>query len=310
MISSIMNSSRFWAYWELLRPPLAPMDLAMPAASALLASYAVSGSLPPLIPFAIATIGAYCAITSSYVYNDCCDIDVDAVAMPDRPLPAAKLRKRDAQIWALLLFIIAAAAALYLNPESFFCLVAATILITIYSTWAKRNTPFSWLFVGLSFGLVPLGVWLAIEPAGILRAGPGLHPAGAILAIMICITDWGFTNCDASRDVSGDREKGIPTTPATFGIPATAMMVAAFWAAGIALSLAMGVSAGLGLLYLAAAIIAGAWLLLQNADFVRHPTPERGDRLFYQSANYRAVLFAAIIADVLLRTMLPVSGPI
>jgi hypothetical protein len=34
---------------------------------------------------------------------------------------------------------------------------------------------------------------------------------------------------------------------------------------------------------------------------VRHPTPERGEKLFYQSANYRAVLFAAIIADVLLR---------
>jgi 4-hydroxybenzoate polyprenyltransferase len=188
------------------------MDMAMPAASALLASYAVSGVLPPLLPFVIATIGAYCAITSSYVYNDCCDIDVDRVAMPDRPLPSARLNKRSAQVWSLLLFGIAAAIALYLNPESFVCLVAATLMITIYSAWAKRSTPFSWVFVGLSFGLVPLGVWLAIEPAGVLNAGPGLHPAGVILALMICITDWGLTNCDASRDVQGDREKGIPTS--------------------------------------------------------------------------------------------------
>jgi 4-hydroxybenzoate polyprenyltransferase len=307
MISS-MNSSRIRAYWELLRPPLAPMDLAMPAAAALLASYAVSGSLPPMISFIIATIGAYCAITSSYVYNDCCDIDVDRVAMPGRPLPAASLSKRDAQIWSLLLFMIAAAVALYLNPESFACLVLATVLITIYSAWAKRNTPFSWIFVGLSFGLVPLGVWLAMEPAGFLKAGPGLHPAGAILALMICITDWGFTNCDASRDVSGDREKGIPTTPATYGIPATAKMVAAFWIVGVALSLAMGISAGLGPIYMAAAALAGGWLLLQNLDFVRNSNAQRGDKLFYQSANYRAVLFAALIADVLLRTMLPGAG--
>ncbi len=118
MNSSSMHTSRFKAYFELLRPPLAPMDLAMPAASALLASYAVSGALPPLLPFVIATIGAYCAITSSYVYNDCCDIDVDRVAMPDRPLPSARLNKRSAQVWSLLLFCIAAAVALYLNPSA------------------------------------------------------------------------------------------------------------------------------------------------------------------------------------------------
>lgn len=296
--------NRLRAHISLLRPPLAPMDLAMPAASALLAVYAVEGSLPPLLPFLIATIGAYCAITSSYVYNDCCDIDVDSIAMPDRPLPAAMLSKRDAQLWSLFLFLVAAATALYLNPESFVILLLATMLITIYSAWAKRNTPFSWVFVGLSFGLVPLGVWLALEPAGLLKAGPGLHPAAIILAAMIIITDWGFTNCDASRDVAGDKEKGIPTTPATYGIAATARMVAGFWAIGVVLSLALGRSANLGWLYLAAAAGAGGWLLLQNLDFVRHPTAKRGEEFFYQSANYRAVLFAAIILDVLLQIWL------
>ena len=63
--------SDFRAYIELLRPPLAPMDIAMPAASALLAVYAAEGTLPPLIPFVIAVLGAYSAITNSYVYNDC-----------------------------------------------------------------------------------------------------------------------------------------------------------------------------------------------------------------------------------------------
>ena len=298
------SPSKFKARIALLRPPLAAMDLAMPAAAALLAVYAVQGTLPQVLPFLIASLGAYCAITSSYVYNDCCDIDVDAVGMPDRPLPSAQLSKRDAELWSLLLFLVAAAVALYLNPESFAVLVLATVLITIYSKWAKRNTPFSWVFVGLSFGLVPLGVWLAMQPAGLLAPGPGLHPAGLILASMIGITDFGFTNCDASRDVAGDRTKGIPTTPATYGIPATARMVAGFWIIGVVLSIALGISAHLGWLYLASAGLAGGWLLLQNLDFVRHPTAERGERLFYQSANYRAVLFAAIIIDVLMGTVL------
>jgi 4-hydroxybenzoate polyprenyltransferase len=296
--------SRIRAHIELLRPPLAAMDLAMPAAAALLASYTAGHGLPPLFPFLVATVGAYCAITSSYVLNDCCDIEVDRVAMPHRPLPAAQISRRDALIWALFLFAAAAFAALYLNAESLVALLAATIIITIYSAWAKRSTPFSWVLVGLAFGQVPMGVWLALEPAGILKAGLGVHPAAVILSLMICITDWGFTNCDASRDVAGDREKGIPTTPAVYGIPATAKIVAFFWLAGVLLSVALWLSAGLGTLYLGVALLAGGWILLQNLDFLRHPTAERGDRLFYQAANYRAALFAALIADVLIRTVL------
>lgn len=305
---SLMNLSRFKAHIQLLRPPLAPMDLALPAASALLASYAVRGGLPDLLPFILAIAGAYCAITSSYVFNDCCDIDVDRIAMPDRPLPSMQLSKREAVAWSLFLFAVAVVVALYLNPESFANLVAATIVIAIYSSWAKRKTPFSWIFVGLAFGLVPFGVWLAIEPVGFLKDGPGIHTASIILAMMICITDWGFTNCDASRDVVGDKAEGIPTMPVTYGIPATSKMVALFWSAGVALSIGLGLSAGLGQLYMVAAASAGGWLLRQNLDFVRHPTAERGERLFYQSASYRAVLFAAIILDVLLRTLLPYAG--
>ena len=304
-----LSLAKLRAHIELLRPPLAAMDLAMPAASALLAVYAVEGKLPPLLPFLAAVVGAYCAITSSYVYNDCCDIDVDRIAMPNRPLPSAKLGKKEALAWSLFLFLVAAAVAFSLNPESLVALVAATLLITIYSAWAKRNTPFSWIFVGLSFGMVPLGVWLAMEPAGfLLKSGPGLHPAALALAAMIGITDWGFTNCDASRDVAGDREEGIPTLPATYGIPTTARMVSVFWLVGVLLSLALGLLADLGWLYLFAAGAAGGWLLWQTLDFVRHPTAKRGDRLFYQSANYRAVLFMAIIADVLLRILLPMPG--
>ena len=300
-----MNFSTLKAYIELLRPPLAPMDIVMPAAAALLSAFVCRGALPALYPFILATIGAYCAITSSYVLNDCIDIDVDRIAMPDRPLPSEQLSRRHALAWSLLLFVFAAIIALYLNLESFVVLLVATLIITIYSTWAKRNTSFSWLFVGLAFGLVPFGVWLAISPLGILKDGPVLQVPSLILAFMICITDWGFTNCDASRDIDGDMEKGIPTLPATYGIPATSKVVAIFWLIGVLFSLALGISSGLDALYLVVAFTAGAWMLIQTLDFMRKSTGMRGDQLFYQSANYRAVLFAALILDVLLRSTLP-----
>ena len=62
------------------------------------------------------------------------------------------------------------------------------------------------------------------------------------------------------------------------------------------------------LFYLGAALIAGVWILAQNVNFVQNPTPQRGDRLFYQAANYRAVLFLFLIIDVLLRATLSYPG--
>jgi 4-hydroxybenzoate polyprenyltransferase len=270
----------------------------------MLSAYAFTGGLPARVPFLIATFGAYCAITSSYVLNDFYDIEVDKIGMPGRPLPSSKVSRSGALAYAFLLLGLAAASALYLNPESFVALVAATVIITVYSGWAKRNTPFSWILVGLAYGIVPLGVWLAISPANFLKAGPGFHPASILLASMICITDWGFTNCDATRDVEGDRKNGIPTLPVAYGISLTANIVAIFWVIGVLLSIGLGLSAGSGMIYLAAAGLAGTWLLSQNLDFVRNPTAERGNRLFLQSANYRAVLFTTLILDLLLRTYL------
>ncbi len=102
--------------------------------------------MPPLgpasgLPFAIATLGAYFAITSSYVYNDCCDVDVDAVGMPGRPLPSSQVTRSAALAYSALLFGIAAAVAFYLNPESLVALIAATLVMVLYSKAAKRTTP-------------------------------------------------------------------------------------------------------------------------------------------------------------------------
>jgi len=54
-------------YLRLLRPELYYMDLTLPASSAILASYLATGGLPELLPFLIAVIGGFAAITSSYV---------------------------------------------------------------------------------------------------------------------------------------------------------------------------------------------------------------------------------------------------
>jgi 4-hydroxybenzoate polyprenyltransferase len=294
-------------YIELLRPEIADMDFALPAASALLAAYLATGSLPPLIPFIIAVIGGYAAITSSYVYNDCCDMDIDKINLPNRPLVSDRLTRDKALKYSFLLFLIASAAALYLNPESFAVLVIAVVTISVYSAVAKRATFLSFVPVGIAYGLVPIGIWLAFDPAGILKQpdyGSILPLPAVFLGLMMCFTDWGFTLSGVARDVVGDRARGAPTFPVTFGVPATAKFVTFMWIVGVIASLAIGLTAELGPVYFAGALLAGGWMLSQSFDFIGTPTPERGGRLFLQGSRYRGIMFGSLILDVVLSILL------
>ncbi len=298
------------AYIDMLRPEIADMDLALPAASALLATYLISGGMPPLFPFILAVVGAYIAITSSYVFNDYCDVDIDKINLPNRPLPSSRISRKNALSYALVLMVIASSVAAYLNPESLVVFIIAAGVITFYSSVAKRSTFLSFFPVGISYGLVPIGVWLAFDPAGILKGNDGvILPLPAIfLGIMICVTDWGFTLSGVARDVEGDRAKGAPTVPVTFGIPATSKFIFLCWLIGVAASLVIGYSAHMGPLYFAGAIFGGGWILWQSIDFIKNPLPGRGGKLFLQGSRYRGVMFGSLIIDVLLLIFIKSTG--
>ncbi|MCD4702833.1 MAG: UbiA family prenyltransferase [Methanosarcinaceae archaeon] len=290
---------------EMLRPEISDMDLALPAASALLASYLATGALPPLIPFIIAIIGGYAAITSSYVYNDCCDIDIDTINLPDRPLASSLVSQKQGLMYALFLVCIASVASFYLNPESFVVLLIAVTTISVYSKMAKRATFLSFIPVGIAYGLVPVGIWLAFDPAGILKGGDDviLPLSGIFLGLMMCVTDWGFTLSGVARDVKGDSARGAPTFPVTFGVPATSKLVTVCWTFGVIASLVIGWSAHLGPVYFAGVIIGGSWMLIQSFDFIKNPFPQRGGELFLQGSRYRGIMFGSLILDVILSTI-------
>jgi 4-hydroxybenzoate polyprenyltransferase len=299
------------SYIEMLRPEIADMDLALPAASVLLATYYVSAGLPEPFPFVIAVVGAYFAITSSYVFNDYCDVDIDTINLPHRPLPSSRISHHNALTFALILAVMAGIIATYLNPESLVIFIIAAAVITIYSKMAKRTTFLSFVPVGISYGLVPIGVWLAFDPAGILKPSfdNTILPLPALfLGIMMCVTDWGFTLSGVARDVEGDRAKGAPTTPVTFGVPATSKFIFFCWVAGVIASIAIGYSAHLGPVYFAGALIGGGWILWQSMDFIKHPVPERGGKLFLQGSRYRGVMFGSLIIDVLLLILIKSTG--
>ena len=283
--------TRVSAYLELLRPQLVIMDVTLPTVSSILAIFLKDLELTlPLLGKTIAVvIAAYCAIVGSYVLNDFVDIDIDRENLPKRPLPSGRLRPMEALLFSIALYATSIAVFSFYSLYSVLTVIKAAGVITSYSAFFKRKTPLSFIPVGMAYGLVPIGVWLAFGE---------LHSTALLLACMICITDWGFTLSGVSRDVVGDKKRSVPTMPVTYGIPFTSRFILLCWIAGIILSVIIRYSASLGILYLLIALVSGFWLLWMNFRFVKEPTPKNGGRFFIQAANYRSVLFIALILDV------------
>lgn len=289
--------TRIRAYFELLRPELIIMDLTLPAVSSILAIFLKDLSLSLSLPGKVAAVvaGAYCATVGSYVFNDFLDVDVDKENLPGRPLPSGRLKRIDVLLFSIVLYAASIVIFSFYSLYSVLTVILASGVITSYSAFFKRRTPLSFLPVGIAYGLVPIGVWLAFGNS------VKLHTAALLLGCMICITDWGFTLSGVSRDVAGDRKRSVPTMPVTYGVPFTSRFILLCWVLGVAISVVIWHSASLGMLYLVIALLSGAWLLWMNSRFVREPIPENGGRFFVQAAKYRSVLFAALILDVALK---------
>ena len=69
----------------------------------------------------------------------------------------------------------------------------------------------------------------------------------------------------------------------------------------VACTLVLAPVAGLGWIYLTAAIVLGALFLGGTAALGRNPTPARSMRVFGFSITYVTLLFAAMTVDVLVR---------
>ncbi len=279
------------AYIKIMRPELAFMDLTLPVACAFFASFVGSGTFPELYLFFKAIFGAYFAIVGSYVLNDFFDVDVDRINLPNRSLPLGELKKYNALFFSILLYLISILLFISINLESTLVVLAAIIIITSYSGYFKRKTPLSFIPVGLAYGLVPLGVWLAFS---------GISLPVILFSLMIGITDLGFTNLDASRDVYGDKKSDIPTLPVTLGIPFVSKFVLVCWTIGIALSILIWYVADLWYVYLMSAILAALWFLRRYWEFLQSPTPKLGEKLFFDASSYRGFLFVALIIDIII----------
>jgi protoheme IX farnesyltransferase len=92
----------------------------------------------------------------------------------------------------------------------------------------------------------------------------------------------------------------VPMLPVVKGIPETNRKIVLYTVLLIGLTLALIPVGAMGVIYIAAAVLLGAWFLVATLQMWRDGTATRAVRIYKMSITYLSGLFAAIALDAIL----------
>ncbi|WP_328386057.1 4-hydroxybenzoate octaprenyltransferase [Streptomyces sp. NBC_00400] len=220
------------------------------------------------------------------------EIDARNPRTAHRELVTGAVSVKSAWTGAVIALVVFLGAAALLN---FLCLALAPLAVVpmVVYPYGKRFTNFPQAILGLAQAMGPIGAWLAITGSWSWEA--------VILGLAVGIWIGGFDLIYACQDVETDREVGVKSVPARFGIPAAIRgargchLVTTALFAWYALATGAGVFFWLGLVIVAAAF-------LYEHTIVKPHDLTRLNRAFFQVNGFIGIaLFVCALLDLLVR---------
>ncbi len=179
--------------------------------------------------------------------------------------------------------------AVFVNLPAALLLTGALLFyVFVYTLALKRTTPHN-IVIGGAAGAAPVLVGWAAVTGGLAL------PAWVMFAIVFYWTPPHFWAL-AVRYQQDYEKAGIPMLPVVAGVRDTVWRIVAYAGVMVLASLLLVPAAGMGWVYLVAAIGLGGWFLVEAARMVRDPG--RAMAVFRASTVYLAALFGAIWLDV------------
>jgi len=243
------------------------------------------------------TVAMAAARTAAMALNRYIDRFIDAgnPRTANRPIQTGTISATTVLLWAVLSLLLLGVAAWMLNPLAFLLFPGAVIFLVGYA-YTKRFTWLCHYILGFTDGLAPAGAWVAVR--GSLFTTEDL-PAWLLLA---AVTFWigGFDVLYACQDVEFDRESGLHSIPARFGIPAALRIAALSHILTVALMIALALVATLAWPYWLGLVIMTA-LLVYEHSLVRPDDLSKVDIAFFNINGYiSVVVFVGTLAAVLI----------
>lgn len=201
-----------------------------------------------------------------------------------RALPAGLLSV--GFVWA---FTIASAALFFLaaamlNRLTLILAPVALACVLLYSL-TKRWTQLSHLVLGASLSIAPTGAWIAVRG----EIGNGIP---LLLSLVVLLWTAGFDVLYACQDYDFDRQQGLRSIPARFGIGRALWIARALHAAAFLALVWLFLITGLGPLALVGVIATGALLVYQHR-LVRADDLSRLNAAFFTTNAFVSVILLA-----------------
>ncbi|MCL7491982.1 menaquinone biosynthesis prenyltransferase MqnP [Streptomyces sp. MCA2] len=220
------------------------------------------------------------------------EIDARNPRTAHRELVTGAVSVKSAWTGALIALVVFLGAAALLNPLCLALAPLAVVPMVVYP-YGKRFTNFPQAILGLAQAMGPVGAWLAITGSWSWEA--------AILGLAVGIWIGGFDLIYACQDVETDREVGVKSVPARFGIPAAIWGARGCHLVTTALFVWYALATGAGAFFwLGLAIVAVAFLY--EHTIVKPHDLTRLNRAFFQVNGFIGIaLFVCALLDLLVR---------
>jgi 4-hydroxybenzoate polyprenyltransferase len=245
---------------------------------------------------ALITIAMVGARTFAMAANRIIDRHIDArnPRTAGRELVTGMVSLRTAWVGALLALLLFFAAAAALNPLVTVLAPVAVVPLVVYP-YAKRFTHWPHAILGLAQAVAPVGAWLAVT-----GTFSGSGPAW-VLAAAVGLWIGGFDLIYASQDAEVDRQIGVRSVPARYGVRFALRAAILAHIAAFGLFLWFGVLVGLGVPWwigLALASVAFAY----EHSIVKPDDLSRVNRAFFTANGFvGVVLFGFALVDMVVR---------
>jgi protoheme IX farnesyltransferase len=282
------------AYIALTKPRIIELLLVTTVPTMVLAE----GGLPSPWLVAAVVIGGTLAAGGANAINMFVDRDIDDVMRRTRhrPLPRHRVEPAHALVFGVALSIV---AFVWLTVtanllSAVLALSATAFYVFVYTMWLKRTTPRN-IVIGGAAGCVPVLVaWASVT-------GEVGLPAIVLFGVVFYWTPPHFWAL-AMRYRGDYAAAGVPMLPVVRGEVETARQIVLYTLALVAVSLLLLPIAGMGWIYLIAALVLGASFVWGALRLRANVADGRAAiRLFRFSISYLTLLFGAVALDALVR---------
>jgi 4-hydroxybenzoate polyprenyltransferase len=242
----------------------------------------------------VAMVGARSAAMS---FNRIIDrkFDAENPRTANRELPSGKLSVSFAWIFFAISVALFLLASYELNQLTLLLSPVALLSVLGYS-YAKRFTNFSHLILGWALAISPTGAWIAVR--GAIDSEIPL-----LLSLLVMMWTAGFDVLYACQDFEYDRQKGLRSIPARFGIKNSLTIARVFHAQAFFVLILLYLITSLGWLALIGVVATGALLIYQHTLVKPTDLSRLNAAFFTTNAFVSVILFLTFGGAILINKL-------